>query len=1432
MKKFYLVSFLVLFAFFLSDAQVTIWSEDFPYSNGTTQGSGTPPKWTRDVSGCNFGSGDHFEVRNNRMQGRDTDGEAIWYSESIDISAYSNVRISMDLSETGGMEANDYIRVYYNLDGGGETLFETNGDMSDDFTSAVASQTGLNGNSVVIVVKVNNNANNERHRFDNVLVVEPLFQNDDCTGAIAIGEVTDLPFSTIGATASGLNPGCGGGDDPIDIWFAYSPSSDGFAEVDLCGSTYDTRLAVWDACGGNLLLCNDDDDYCGSGSLQSYLSGYVTAGITYYIQVGGYNTDVGDGDITITLTPAPSNDYCMNAIPIGEVTDLPFSTMAATQSGENPGCGGGTDPVDIWFEYTPSASGVAMFDLCGSSFNTRLAIWDACGGSVLDCNLNNGPACSGLQSSIEMEVDAGTVYYVQIGGRNAIKGDGDLTISLSPFPENDYCADATPINEVTDLPFTTTMAHVSGQDPGCGGATPVDIWYAYTPTVTGIALFDLCGSDFDTRLAIWDACGGSVLACNDDDDYCDAGSLQSYITMEVTEGVVYFVQVGGYDTDIGDGDLTISVVPEGTNDDCANATPINEVTDFPFTTIGATQSGENPGCGGTDPIDIWFAYTPTVSGTATIDLCGSGFDTRLAVWDACGGNVLDCNDDDGPVCSGTNASIEMEVTLGATYYIQVGGYETDTGNGDLTISVASGDQNALEFDGVDDYVGVGDTPDINTGGPYPDRTIEAWFYCEDVNKSTHQVIWEEGGGSRGFNIYLYNGALYVGGWNRNETGWTGSWPSTSNVSSQRWHHVTLRLENGNDNVEPDKIKGFLDGIEFGSLPASQVYSHPGNINIGRSDGTKFHNQNNAPTGFYFEGIIDEVRIWNEARTIVEIRNDMHREIPLPDSETNLVAYYKFNQSAGNNVPDNSSYGNSGTRHNMDDTDWITSTAPIPYNSVQDGNWDTDATWDIGQMAPVNDWARVSVNDNVNLNQDQTLLSLIIFNSGSLTVNAGQHLTMDGTLSNLSGTGGLVLSADATGMASLIHNTNGVEATVEQYLTSERWHYVSSPVSNADISVYLDIYLKEYDEPTAAWNYLVLPTTLPMDPGKGYAAWASDDLTGTTTVEFQGYLNNGDITLYPEYTPSSPNPGFNFVGNPYPSYLDWNSNWTTTNIGPIAYFYDGTQYVNWNSSTNSGTATSGNIPPTQGFFVQASGASPALTLPQSERIHSSQGFYKEAYGYSSLITLNIAGNGYSDKIIIGSADGATNDFDIDFDAIDIIGFDKAPQMYVISPVRNLSVDIVAALDEERIIPVGIEVGESGIYSIKVEDMEGFESKIILEDIKENTFVELDRNDTYSFNADINDDPHRFNIHFKAGATGVEDSMNSSVSIYSFEDIVYINKPVDLTGDVTIINMMGQEVVKTGATSGTIMNIKVTEGSGYYLVKLQSGNQLITQKVFIR
>ena len=62
---------------------------------------------------------------------------------------------------------------------------------------------------------------------------------------------------------------------------------------------------------------------------------------------------------------------------------------------------------------------------------------------------------------------------------------------------------------------------------------------------------------------------------------------------------------------------------------------------------------------------------------------------------------------------------------------------------------------ALEFND-NDYVRIGSSSDINSG-IHSQHTVEAWFYTEDKSSNTKQVIYEQGGGTRGLNIYIQSG---------------------------------------------------------------------------------------------------------------------------------------------------------------------------------------------------------------------------------------------------------------------------------------------------------------------------------------------------------------------------------------------------------------------------------------------------------------------------------------------------------------------------------------------------------------------------------------------------------------------------------------------------------------------------------------------------
>lgn len=131
----------------------------------------------------------------------------------------------------------------------------------------------------------------------------------DITNFINNGSI-NFPAANINANSSGKGPtassysGCNTFQSWCnnaihnDVWYKVTiPSSSyekGFLKVSTLGSTFDTQLAIWTSCSGNMLSANDD--YWGSSNnYQSLTTAAVTPGDTYYIQVDGWsNTQSGD----------------------------------------------------------------------------------------------------------------------------------------------------------------------------------------------------------------------------------------------------------------------------------------------------------------------------------------------------------------------------------------------------------------------------------------------------------------------------------------------------------------------------------------------------------------------------------------------------------------------------------------------------------------------------------------------------------------------------------------------------------------------------------------------------------------------------------------------------------------------------------------------------------------------------------------------------------------------------------------------------------------------------------------------------------------------------------------------------------------------------------------------------------------------------------
>ena len=398
--------------------------------------------------------------------------------------------------------------------------------------------------------------------------------NDECSDAAPVpASGGSIPFDTRLASNStvALGPACDEGNGTAivrDVWYAWRPAA-GLVRVSTCGSAdFDTRLAAYVSCGTDVVAVACNDDATGCDGFTSRMQFTADGTTTYLVRLGGFE-GTGTGNVRFSRVVVPANDDCAAAIAIGDGTH-PFGTEDATTSlpALPPSCdeGFGVDlERDVWFRYTAACDGAVVATTCGSAdFDTRLAVYAACGDAVpLACN-DDWKGCSGFTSRLEFTAVQGSEYLIRVGG-NADAGLGALIVSCAGgAPENDTCLGALPAS-VGANPFSNVLAESDaplGALGGCVGPNSNnDVWFRYVPAVAGTATFSTCGgASFDTRIELWLGCpqdGGAPLACND-----EGCGQQSTVSRFVECGREYFVRIASPDPS-GRGSGVLAVTQDG-----------------------------------------------------------------------------------------------------------------------------------------------------------------------------------------------------------------------------------------------------------------------------------------------------------------------------------------------------------------------------------------------------------------------------------------------------------------------------------------------------------------------------------------------------------------------------------------------------------------------------------------------------------------------------------------------------------------------------------------------------------------------------------------------------------------------------------------------------------------------------------------------------
>lgn len=516
--------------------------------------------------------------------------------------------------------------------------------------------------------------------------------NDLCIDAVAVACNDTFTGNTSVATDTN-------GNDIPDVWYSYTGTVAGQnVTFSLCdGTGFDSVLRVFDACDGAEIDVNDD--FCGT---QSQLTFTSDGSSTYLIMVEGSDGDSGAFSLTVSCDPdnPAENDLCDDAIPITCGEFILGDTSTSTDTGGNLAS-------DVWYSYTGDGESLPItLSLCGdeTGFDSVIRVFEVCGGAEIGMN---DDFC-GEQSELTFTSDGTSTYLIMIEGSGSASTSGAFRLAVSCNPENDLCEDAIAVACGDTVTGQTSSATTTGGNPA------PDVWYSYTGTgLLEDVTVSLCdgGTDYDSFIRVFNACGGTEVAAND-----DSCGVQSEATFTSDGTSTYLIMVEGFSSRSGNYSLAVTCeisIPD--NDDCANAIPVVCREAVTGNTALATNS-----VGNAAP-DLWYSFTGLdgVTQEVTASLCGSSFDTFIRVFDACGGNEIASNDD--------SCGLQSELTFTSdgtsTYLIMVEGFAS--GSGDFTLEISCSPDDPIN------YTNCLDAIDMNCGDTFTGETVTA----EDSNNN-------------------------------------------------------------------------------------------------------------------------------------------------------------------------------------------------------------------------------------------------------------------------------------------------------------------------------------------------------------------------------------------------------------------------------------------------------------------------------------------------------------------------------------------------------------------------------------------------------------------------------------------------------------------------------------------------------------------------
>jgi hypothetical protein len=520
---------------------------------------------------------------------------------------------------------------------------------------------------------------------------------------------------------------------------------------------------------------------------------------------------------------------------------------------------------------------------------------------------------------------------------------------------------------------------------------------------------------------------------------------------------------------------------------------------------------------------------------------------------------------------------------------------------------------------------------------------------------------------------------------------------------------------------------------------------------------------------------------------------------------------------------------------------------------------------------------VSIPDSsfLSLSQPVAIRRLLTLTRG--TVLNGQRLTLRS-------------DADSTALVSVGNGTVVGAATVQRYISATTnpglgYRHFSAPVTNSTVADLATAsfspvvnpaynssatpglvtpfptvfgYTEARQATSPATSYSVFdrgwqtPTSTAdaLQSGKGYTV----NLAGGQMVDFVGTLGNGNVAI-PLTRGTTTDAGWNLVGNPYPSTLNWDNVTIPTGMDAAVYVYQSaSQYGGSYSSYTNGLATGNSRTATigmgQGFFVRVSPGTTNTTLTLTNAARSTDSGAGSTFQRGNdtrprvRLALESAGSTLTDAAYVYFEAGATTGIDSRYDAVKLAN-PTGLSLSAVAAGTELAINGLPLASTATTVPLTVTVPQAGTYTLRADELLNLTNgPVYLLDALTGQQVNLLVQSSYSFSAaGAANIAGRFSLGFPAaGPLATQPGLSAaSVSVYpnpahtSFTVLVPA-VPGAKQVQMSLFNSLGQRVREQTVTLGTTgaqATVEVKDlAAGIYTLRLQvAGQAAVARRVAV-